>query len=75
MSGPFANYDLEVTEWTKEPPTEPGWYFYRDFPALPDTQIMRVHRDMMADSFSGIRTDMLLLPGEWWPIPIQEPPK
>jgi len=62
-----------MTEWTKTPPTEPGWYWYRDFPVLPDTQAGYMNPYGFWEC-AGLRTEAERLPGEWWPERIQEPP-
>jgi hypothetical protein len=48
--------------WTTEPPTVPGWYWWRD------SERGYAERPVWIDCLSKYR-------GEWWTIPIQEPPR
>ena len=52
-----------MAEWTQEPPTEPGWYWYRANGFL---EIWEIYNE---------DTVQLLPAAEWWPEPIQEPPQ
>lgn len=61
-----------MTNWTTTPPTEPGWYWYRDFPRLPEMHVGEIKAGGLFDAL-GWRTEVEKLPGEWWPERIQEP--
>lgn len=64
-----------MSEWTKEPPTEPGWYWFRHMKGS-------MHEVVMVSQFhSGLRVfgpahdwiSIDMLHGEWWPVPIEPP--
>lgn len=76
---------MSTPKWTKEPPTEPGWWFWREWCGGGD--IGGGHRAeagwlVECEFFSSKRLD----PGneyvgrwaadgrEWWPVRIEEPP-
>jgi hypothetical protein len=64
-----------MTKWTKEPPTEVGWYWWRinEFESRKQS-IMRqrpLHSDLWLLPFG--RRKPFLMRGEWWPIPITPP--
>ena len=48
-------------EWSKEPPTEPGWYWYRAAHDKPEIWQIFGHEDQ------------LLPHAEWWTTRIREP--
>ena len=52
-----------VTDWTKEPPTEAGFYFYRHS-VRTDLEVRRV-----PDECNYVGHESL-----WWPERIKEPP-
>ena len=63
-----------MNEWTKESPTELGWYWWRfdgnlsvvemyKHPAYPELRARLIHRDSTACHWTG----------EWWSERIQEP--
>ena len=65
--------------WTKEPPTEPGWYWWRAGDDLPKLRALEIQR-RAADRVlivrlcrSAPRADAI--DGEWLPERIQEPPQ
>ena len=55
--------------WTKDPPTEPGWYWWRDTELIIDNcnQLFPVHFDDPA--FTKNREPN----GEWWTVRIPKP--
>jgi hypothetical protein len=60
-------------EWTKEPPTEPGWYWWRKYPesfAEPSTMNIAGHAYFRGDTEVRIRQGE----GEWYSDPLPEPP-
>ena len=61
-----------MTDWTKEPPSEPGWYWwcYRICDPIP------VCIDQGGIAIEGDRAvPTKELGGKWWPEKIKEPPK
>jgi hypothetical protein len=66
-----------AVDWTSEPPKEPGWYWA----CLFGDTLSRVTRIFKLDNMEiwcdgphgACRVD--LARGEWWPVPISEPPK
>jgi len=67
-----------MNKWTTEPPTKPGYYWWRYDPTddLPDL----LHLYLSPDGIMAPNEDSYLhvsppseLEGEWWPEPIQEP--
>jgi len=69
-----------MTDWQKEPPTEPGWYWHRIFDNNPRCLKVFLH----PENYDGVRDESILfvanmfdaiplkryLSGEWWPIRI-----
>ena len=70
-----------MSEWTKEPPTEAGWYWLRAPTEIID--IVLVGQDVgperkMTCKYHTMGMDILISEmngGEWWPEQIKEPPK
>lgn len=68
--------------WTRTPPTEPGWYWYRD---AMDTQVVNAEYGMgyddsehlvftMAGSGDGFSPEIMLRQdGEFWSEKLEEP--
>ena len=63
--------------WTKEPPTEPGWYWWRDEDQTPncvDVIEDRFDYELKVENEPGRWRELdCLNHGEWWPDRIQEP--
>ena len=65
-----------MTEWTKEPPTEPGWYWWRDSIAQ---EIIHLRWDSNSDDLGYWEPGTMLFHpadrrgGKWWLEPIQPP--
>ena len=63
--------------WTREAPTEPGWYWWRDEDRTPfATEVISDWQDgEIKVEISNNRWDYIsaLDHGEWWPVPIQPP--
>ena len=64
-----------MSEWTKEPPTEAGWYWWRyrsSHDAIPIHIIIQSDKPYVV----GIGVyEALSCHGEWWSERIKEPPK
>lgn len=60
-------------KWTKTPPAEPGWYWYRDIPLDCPTTILRVDETRIADGIGCYGVEIERLPGEWWPVKVEPP--
>lgn len=67
-------------DWTDEPPTEPGHYWYRERknPKRKRVAHIRGHKGILwvtisSYSFSRPRDYIGLI--QWWPEPIQQPPQ
>lgn len=63
------------TEWTTEPPTEPGWYWRIDrvrpgFPMIPCRVFEADGRLFVHDGSVGLLSETDFL---WWPVPIAPP--
>jgi len=64
-----------MTEWQKEPPTEPGWYWWQkgDYPTRP-MEVFRFGKDYrLLGSTHPMPTAVEDMGGEWWPERIKEP--
>ena len=65
------------SQWTKEAPTEPGWYWWRDedqTPNVVDVIEDRFDYDLKVEQEPGMwRCISCLDHGEWWPDPIEPP--
>lgn len=62
-------------EWTATPPTVPGWYWWRCGKLPP--RVLRVYDDDGHRVAAGLNCEFGLARtwgGEWWTVPIQEPP-
>ena len=61
---------MDKPKWTTEPPTKPGWYWRRwvdrgnDYVGQNETY--HLENGFHAPSGSYL---------EWWPVPIEEPPR
>ena len=55
-------------EWTGEPPTEPGFWFWR-FVGDTDAHVVELEAGE-----EGYPFEFEGRPREWWPVPISEPP-
>jgi hypothetical protein len=63
-------------EWTTTPPTEPGWYWYQPHLGLPAVPVRVRRYDGKMVFLNGIQEGYLSnATGEWWPVPIPEPPR
>ena len=62
-----------MTNWTKEPPTEPGFYWWRDLEWQEDAKVIFV--EQRGDQLKTWGTTVQVMGGEWWPERIQEPHK
>lgn len=64
-------------EWTREPPTEPGWYWNRcgDYDEMPHPQYIYRNGDslMLFDVALDAEVVACEYPGEWWPVPLEPP--
>jgi len=66
--------------WTTTPPTEPGWYWWRDSKSK-EAQPLNVYKNSDGNfrvyvNLFGFGSDRYMpsrIGGEWWPIPIEEP--
>lgn len=69
-----------MSEWTKQPPTEPGWYWWRDeIDIPPDNEPRWVYLSPAGLMTENDDVDLNVSPpeeldGEWWPEQISEPP-
>ena len=65
-----------MTKWTKEPPTESGWYYGRET-TIDEVVYLnpdRVTGQMFAGyGYKGFSRLASEIGGEWWPEPIQPP--
>ena len=59
--------------WTKEPPTEPGWYWWRRHSKTPDVVELKKSHLVMKMTWRGDVWYADDMQGEWWPDRIQEP--
>jgi len=65
-----------MTEWTKTPPTELGWYWHRlsEYPNEPaPVSVFYLFDRLHMTCPTGART-IATAPFEWWPKLIPEPP-
>lgn len=67
-----------MSEWTKEPPTEPGWYWIKDTALEPDAVL--VARDVGPEGglfvkyhVRGMGVMLDQINAEWWPEKIEPP--
>lgn len=62
--------------WTTGPPTEPGWYKWRLRKDVPweCVDVMRIGGRLRFWR-TGYDNDIAMQHGEWWSVPIQEPPR
>ena len=60
--------------WSKEPPTEPGWYWWRP-DMISESEIVKcAKREQFVDVCrGGMWSFSEALRGDWWPERIQEP--
>lgn len=66
---------LPAPEWTREPPKEPGLWWYRPLPASPPTLTqVDAHGRCEAVEWSGWNPVVSFSGGEWFPVPISPPP-
>lgn len=70
-----------VTAWTKTPPSEPGWYWWRAhkkqvsaWPCLISPRLVRLWCEPSRAHGRTITAKRRRARGEWWPVRI-EPPK
>lgn len=65
-------------EWTKTPPTVPGWYWWRSGlhegtqPRV--VQLSEYGGRFIAAACGAAFRLLTSLSGEWWSVPIQQPP-
>ena len=71
-----------MSKWTKEPPTEPGWYWWRsdtDKPKILEVLWLGEQGKSLGLYVRGGSRNLYSLGdwdgGEWWPERIKEPPK
>ena len=63
-------------KWTKEPPTEPGYYWWRLTPEHMHQQVQVCGEVLYVVATIGdhpIALPVSFVPGEWWPERIPEP--
>ncbi len=67
-------------EWTATPPHKTGWYWWRKGEGeWPFVMLVHFRNDKLWLSGYGVHTafdkpSLDLMRGEWWTVPIQEPP-
>jgi hypothetical protein len=68
---------LEPPTWSKEAPTEPGWYWFRPSDLTQFKQVVQVSRNaignLRASVGGGAFYPVEELKGLWWTEPIREP--
>lgn len=63
-----------MSEWSKNPPTEPGFYWWRRHSKKPDVVELRKAKFVMKMIWRGDTWYADDMDGEWWPQRIPEPP-